>query len=199
MQNITVISILHFFFLMCSLCTGLYMQFSKNAIYSALALILTFFFSAINLFFFGLDFLGILFIMIYVGAVAVLFLFVLMMLSIRTSSLETSSKNLYIISLLLSFIAYLYTEILTKIFAPFSLSSTNFLNFDLLYDNFSTLVVLGQVLYNNFLVCFLICGFILLVAMLGAILLTLTFKKTKQFQSSPRQLSRSSSTLRMFK
>jgi NADH-quinone oxidoreductase subunit J len=175
------------------------MQFSKNAIYSALALILTFFFSAINLFFFGLDFLGILFIMIYVGAVAVLFLFVLMMLSIRTSSLETSSKNLYIISLLLSFIAYLYTEILTKIFAPFSLSSTNFLNFDLLYDNFSTLVVLGQVLYNNFLVCFLICGFILLVAMLGAILLTLTFKKTKQFQSSPRQLSRSSSTLRMFK
>jgi NADH:ubiquinone oxidoreductase subunit 6 (subunit J) len=63
--------------------------------------------------------------------------------------------------------------------------------FDILYN----IVVLGQALYNHYLVCFLLAGLILLVALIGAIVLTLRFNTVQKTQSVFRQLSRTDNIL----
>ena len=72
-------------------------------------------------------------------------------------------------------------------------------NFDNYLDNLSSIDVLGQSLYNYYLVCFLLAGLILLVAMLGAIVLTLNFSSQRKTELSARQLSRSDNFLAFFK
>ena len=74
-------------------------------------------------------------------------------------------------------------------------------NFDfvLIFDKLNNIDVIGQVLYNYFLVCFLLAGLILLVALIGAIVLTLRFNSVKKSQLVSRQLSRTDNFLSFFK
>jgi NADH:ubiquinone oxidoreductase subunit 6 (subunit J) len=67
-----------------------------------------------------------------------------------------------------------------------------------IFDNLSNIDVLGQTLFNDFFVCFLIAGFILLIALIGAIVLTLRFDNSQKGESAFRQLSRSSNLLSFF-
>jgi NADH-quinone oxidoreductase subunit J len=129
-----------------------------------------------------------------VGAIAVLFLFVVMMLNVKVQS----SNDLSFIAPLIFFGIILSTQVFFNIekifFEPKSL-----INYGIMFDSLSNIDIFGQTLYNNFLICFLIAGLILLVAMVGAIVLTLSFKSHRKGEIFSRQLSRSDNFLSFFK
>ena len=69
----------------------------------------------------------------------------------------------------------------------------------LLLDNINNIDVLGQVLFDYYLICFLLAGILLLIALVGCIVLTLKFNKVEESQNVNRQLSRSENFLSFFK
>jgi NADH-quinone oxidoreductase subunit J len=77
----------HIFLNICLILSALFVLLSENSVHSILFLVLTFLNAAVICFIFGADFLGLLLIIIYVGAIAVLFLFVVMMLNVKTQYL----------------------------------------------------------------------------------------------------------------
>nr|YP_009476644.1 NADH dehydrogenase subunit 6 [Storeatula sp. CCMP1868]AVM81137.1 NADH dehydrogenase subunit 6 [Storeatula sp. CCMP1868] len=171
--------------------------FSRNPVHSILFLVFLFFNAGALLILLGADFLAVLFLIVYVGAVAVLFLFVLMMLSGKL--LKTKINFFYgPLVLLLTFIflfeIFLIIEqnltflsenvsLLTQILNPLFFWSESI-------TTFSNVEIIGSVLYTHFFYFFIIGSLILLVAMIGAIVLTLykrndlksqfIFKQTKK-------------------
>lgn len=148
------------------------------------------------------EFFGILVIIIYVGAIAVLFLFVIMMLNIKSTTFEFSISPSFqnkiskfcLFSSVLYFISIYFTSKTNTIFSQGSFIKSSFL-----LDYFDNMKSLGQVLYNYYLECFLIAGLLLLVALIGSIVLTLNYNNTKKGQQLPdRQLSRSDRFLSFF-
>lgn len=138
----------------------------KNPVHSVLFLILSFILSSLILFLFKIDFLALLYIIIYVGAIAVLFLFVVMMLNIKSVFIN------YQLTLIISFVSFfILTNIsifLDKIFF-IDIKDTVFLNF----DSLSNIDIFGQILYNYNISLVLIAGLLLLISLVGAISLTL--------------------------
>ena len=169
------------------LISSILVVFAYNPVYSVLFLILSFLSSAAILFLFNVDFLGVLFIIIYVGAIAVLFLFVVMMLNIKIYSKQSFNfiPLIIFISVLLSSILFLNLEIIFS--SDVTLSAYNFF----FLDSLSNIDVFGQVLFNYYMIGVLLSGLILLVAMLGAIILTLNFKNPRKPENVTRQLARS--------
>jgi NADH-quinone oxidoreductase subunit J len=187
---------LHFFLsLQLILCSCL-VFLSHNPVNSVLFLILSFVNAASILLLFNVDFLGILFIIIYVGAIAVLFLFVVMMLNVKIYVLNSFYSLLfYLISCILLFV-FIYMNI-NLTFFDLSLEPTRAFNYN--FDNLSNIDIFGQSLYNNYLSCFLLAGLVLLVAMVGAIILTLNFSSSRKNELVERQLSRSDNFLTFYK
>lgn len=184
--------------------SGLMVAFSANPVESVLFLILTFFNAGAILVMFNAEFLGLIFIIVYVGAIAVLFLFVVMMLNVKIHEnifAKLFSKNIRN-SILAFFFIYLVSVILfvylNSIFHSQNVN-TEFNNSALLFDALNNIDVLGQVLYNYYLICFLVAGLILLVALIGAIVLTLRFNRVHKSQITSRQLSRTDNFLSFFK
>ena len=174
--------------------SALFLFLSENSVHSILFLVLTFLNASAICFIFGADFLGLLLIIIYVGAIAVLFLFVIMMLNVKIQILGLA-KFLPIIILSIFIV---FNQILN--FTGDILLNFDFLQFD--YKNYESLsndFFLSQVLFNYFLICFLISGIILLVGMIGAIVLTLNFNTKKRQELPFRQLSRADQVLSFFK
>jgi NADH-quinone oxidoreductase subunit J len=175
---------------------------TSNSVYSVLFLVLCFIFSAIILILFQTDFLALLFVMIYVGAVAVLFLFVIMMIdtkSVRQKVSFLSSKEYF-------FIFYISMLFIIKLYFVFKgqfFDRDEELNFyPGLYTDISekltNVELIGQVLYNNYGVFVLVAGFVLLIALIGSICLTLDFKKEKT-NNSNKQATRDSGPLNLYK
>jgi len=161
---------------------------SRNPVYSVLFLVLVFCNSAGLLLLLETDFLAMLFLIVYVGAIAVLFLFVVMMLNVRITELKESFVRYLPIGGLMLFIFFF--EVLSVIngdLVPFFSSKLAFFENDFLIlnqelqttlwvnqiDPTTNIVALGEVLYTYYVYCFIIASLILLVAMIGAILLTL--------------------------
>lgn len=194
-----IMGILHCFFTFLLLISSIFVFISKNPVHSVLFLILTFCNASGILFLFNAEFLGLVFIIIYVGAIAVLFLFVVMMLNVKIYS---SNILFYLPFIFLGcFIMILQIFlILEKTFtnSTFCVSDLPY-NFDNYLDSLSSIDVLGQSLYNYYLLCFLLAGLILLVAMIGAIVLTLNFRSHRKNELVSRQLSRSDNFLAFFK
>jgi NADH-quinone oxidoreductase subunit J len=189
--------LLHSFFCLLLIFSGYLVSFSVNPIESVIFLILSFCNASIILFIFNSEFLGLLFIMIYVGAVAVLFLFVIMMLNVKSEF----QFNFQFIQIFFSFafIFFLFF-FLKRLFVFDEFFNKNFLELNiLLVDCLYNIDVLGQILYNYFFVCFLIAGFILLVSLIGSIVLTLKFSSKHKSQLISRQLSRQDNFLSFFK
>ena len=187
---------LHYFLSFLLILSSFLVFTSKNPVHSVLFLILAFCNASSILFIFNVDFLGVLFIIIYVGAIAVLFLFVVMMLNVKISM----SNNLYLLPIILLSSVVIFIQIylnLNSIF--FDSSINNVFVFEYYLDNLSNIDVFGQSLYNYFLSCFLIAGLILLVAMIGAIVLTLNFKSNRKNELVNKQLSRSDNFLTFLK
>ena len=133
------------------------------------------------------------------GAIAILFLFVVMMLNVKVYSSNTLFylPFLFLGGLILVLQTFLMLE---KVFSNSTFWTTNLpYNFDNYLDNLTSIDVLGQSLYNYYLVCFLLAGLILLVAMVGAIVLTLNFSSQRRNELVSRQLSRSDNFLAFFK
>ena len=150
---------------------------SRNTVYSVFFLILVFISISILFIMIGAEFLGMIMLIVYVGAVAVLFLFVVMMLNITEQLTERSSRKGLINNISVGSIigVIIFLELLVVIggwkykgtFVP--LFTTN-LNLDI-----SNTHALGNILYTDYIHLFQISGMILLVSMIGAI--TLTFSK----------------------
>jgi len=184
--------------------SGLMVAFSANPVESVLFLILTFFNAGAILVMFNAEFLGLIFIIVYVGAIAVLFLFVVMMLNVKIHEnifAKLFSNNIRN-SILAFFFIYLVSVILfvylNSIFHSQNVN-TEFNNSALLFDALNNIDILGQVLYNYYLICFLVAGLILLVALIGAIVLTLRFNRVHKSQITSRQLARTDNFLSFFK
>jgi len=170
---------------------------TKNPVHSVLYLILAFFTSSILLFILDVEFLGIIFIIIYVGAIAILFLFIVMMLNNKILSFDP--KNYYIIFFLIISVFLIQTSsTLLETFKQFNNKSIYLQLSSFSTDNLSNLNLLGQVLFNYYNSCFLLAGIVLLVAMIGAIVLSLNFEVNCKTQILYRQLSRSESSFYFF-
>ena len=192
-------STLHYFFTFLLILSSIFVFISKNPVHSVLFLILTFCNASGILFLFNAEILGLIFIIIYVGAIAVLFLFVVMMLNVKTYS---SNALFYLPFFFLGgfiFIVQLFL-ILEKAFSNSTFWTVNApFTFENYLDTLSSIDILGQGLFNYYLLCFLLAGFVLLIAMIGAIALTLNFSSHRKNELVSRQLSRSDNFLAFFK
>ena len=175
-------SLFFYFFSIITVFSAIMVTISKNTIYSVFFLILVFVSVSILFIMIGAEFLGMIMLIVYVGAVAVLFLFVVMMLNIVEQITKRSSRKGFINYISVGSIvgAIIFLELLVVIggwkykgtFIP--LSDIN-INVDL-----SNTHILGNILYTDYIHLFQIAGMILLVAMIGAI--TLTFSKRENIK-----------------
>lgn len=163
---------------------------SKNPIHSILFLVLMFCNSAGLLVLSGAEFISMVLIVVYVGAIAVLFLFVVMMLDIRF--LESRREFLLyfpvgvvvLFSFSAMFFLIFYKAFSFSYFYPYDLALSFFVSRT---DN---LFVFGSLLYTYFFLFFLLSGLILLVAMVGAILLTFSSYSVSRKQLYSSQVFR---------
>jgi len=143
---------------------------TRNMVYSVMFLILCFVNAAALFVLVGAEFIAMLLIVVYVGAIAVLFLFVVMMLNVDVKATKEKA-NKYLPILIMTGIVLFVEIILIAKFSTLKLYSTTSL-----YEinaNISNVEAIGNVLYTDFVIPFQLAGAILFVAMIGAIALTL--------------------------
>jgi NADH-quinone oxidoreductase subunit J len=154
---------------------------SRNPVHSVLSLISVFLLSAALLLCLEVEFLALSFVIVYVGAIAILFLFVVMMLDVKIGDNSFDFLRYGSLSYFISFIFLLeITKPLTYLtFFSSTSFSTNYLwiRWFTEIDYISNIQTIGQLLYTYYFVFFLIAGFILFIAVLGALMLTLTLNK----------------------
>ena len=164
---------------------------SRNPVHSVLFLILTFVNAAGLFLLMGAEFLAMILIVVYVGAVAVLFLFVVMMLDVDFAELKQGfAKHLPLGSILgLIFLIELVMVIGTYFVSPDAARTTPKPD-----TTVSNTEALGRVLYTDYIYYFQIAGLVLLVAMIGAIVLTLRHKVGVKRQNIADQVARTKET-----
>ena len=164
---------------------------ARNPVHSVLFLILTFVNAAGLFLLMGAEFLAMILIVVYVGAVAVLFLFVVMMLDVDFAELKQGfAKHLPLGSILgLIFLIELVMVIGTYFVSPDAARTTPKLD-----ASVSNTEALGRVLYTDYVYYFQIAGLVLLVAMIGAIVLTLRHKTGVKRQNIADQVARTKET-----
>lgn len=166
---------------------------ARNPVHSVLFLILAFFNAAGLFVMLGAEFIAMILVIVYVGAVAVLFLFVVMMLDIDFSNLRKGAMQYVPIGLIVGGI--LVFELVT-LYIYWFFSDTASQNIDIpisSYSDVSNAHQLGQVLYTDYVLAFQLSGLILFVAMVGAIVLTLRQRVGVKRQNIAEQHNRKSS------
>ena len=165
---------------------------SKNTVHSVFFLILDFISISCLFIMIGAEFLGMIMLIVYVGAVAVLFLFVVMMLNVAQQKnqwlLSEDSSGHIPIGLIISVL--IFFELIIVIggwkYRPELFDTGNLNNISEMTNTHS----LGQILYTDFIHIFQISGMILLIAMIGAIVLTFRKREGVKTQSYIKQISR---------
>ena len=178
------IMFLDFIIILCIL-SGIFIIISKNPIISVLHLILLFSSVSCYLIFLGIKFIGISYLLVYVGAVSILFLFILMLINIRVSELISDTNNnipLAILVILAFFIPYndLLPNTKTNFFEleniekfiPFVSSNS----WDSNMTDITDIISVGNVMYTNYSIWLMITSIILLLAMVGSIVITIKQK-----------------------
>ena len=165
---------------------------SRNTVYSVFFLILVFISVSILFIMIGAEFLGMIMLIVYVGAVAVLFLFVVMMLNVKEQSKKKISRKGFINNVSVgSFVGLIILlELLVAVGGwkyKNTFIQTSSINLD---SNLTNTHALGNVLYTDYIHLFQISGIILLVAMIGAITLTFSKKTNVKRQSYFEQIQR---------
>ena len=165
-------SITFYVFSVVAVLSALMVISARNPVHSVLFLILSFVNAAGLFVLLGAEFLAMILVVVYVGAVAVLFLFVVMMLDINFVKLREGFLQYLPFGALLGIVLIIELGILflTKSFSENSLSK--FVELPIINEVENTKLI-GQVLYTNYFYLFQISGLILLVAMVGSITLTL--------------------------
>ena len=185
-------SLFFYFFSTIAVFASIMVTVSRNTVYSVFFLILVFISISILFIMIGAEFLGMIMLIVYVGAVAVLFLFVVMMLNITEQLAKRPSRKGLINNISVGSIVgvIIFLELLVVVggwkykgtFVP--LSTIN-LNLDI-----SNTHALGNILYTDYIHLFQISGMILLVAMIGAITLTFSKRENIKRQSYFDQIQR---------
>ena len=140
---------------------------SINPIHSIFWLVLTFLLSSSLLIFLKLNFLPLIMIIIYVGAIAILFLFVIMMLDVVDIK-NLSNNNISIILILLTI--FIVSQVI--LFCKFKMNNTNFLE-SWTFENLDQIHLIGSIIYTNLFFILILISILLLIAMVGVIILTL--------------------------
>jgi len=188
-------TIFFYFFSVITVGSALMVIASKNTVHAVFFLILDFISVGCLFIMIGAEFLGMIMLIVYVGAVAVLFLFVVMMLNVaeQKQSWFRGKKSTHIpVGLIVSIIILL--EVLVVIGGwkyKENFITTNSIVID---PNFSNTHQLGSVLYTDYIYLFQIAGIILLLSMIGAIVLTYRKREGVKRQSYINQISRESKT-----
>jgi NADH-quinone oxidoreductase subunit J len=150
---------------------------TKNIIYSILYLILSFLSVVFLFFLLECDFMAFIFLLIYVGAIAILFLFSIMLLNIKISNSKEDFFKFYPVGIFFGIILFL--EFFFNLICRLKKNSVFFENYNIYYfnwfeniENCSNVENFGLVLYSYFFIHLLIVGFILLLAILGTVVLT---------------------------
>tara|TARA_Y100000590_G_C15686173_1_gene1001738 strand:- start:1134 stop:1766 length:633 start_codon:yes stop_codon:yes gene_type:complete len=175
-------SLLFYFFSTIAVFSSLMVIISRNTVYSVFFLILVFVSISILFIMIGAEFLGMVMLIVYVGAVAVLFLFVVMMLNVAEQKNKKIPRKGLINNISVGSIvgAIIFLELLVVIGGW--KYKENFISLSSLPvdDKITNTHALGNILYTDYIHLFQIAGMILLVAMIGAI--TLTFSKRQNIK-----------------
>lgn len=160
---------------------------SKNPVYSVLFLILAFFNSAGIFVLLGAEFIAMLMVIVYVGAVAVLFLFVVMMLNIKPEKLKAGFMKNLPLGIVVAIITF--SELILVINVSEIPQESRFAA-NVTPVEITNTEAIGMILYTDYLYAFQISGIILLVAMVSAIVLTLRTRKGVRKQNIFNQVNR---------
>lgn len=192
--------------------SGISVIISKNPIVSVLHLIALFAYVSFYLIIIGLNFIGLSYLIVYIGAVSILFLFILMLINIRTSELQSNTSNSIPLTIIVGIIiSYSLFQVL-----PYGIIISSHLNNSNLNENFHTIeevggagvnninnlnsdkndlffvtsklwdgnlaesshiTTIGNIMYTNYNIWLIIASFILLLAMVGAIVITIKPRK----------------------
>ena len=181
-----IASIAFYLFATLTIASALAVIFARNPVHSVLWLIVAFFNSAGLMLLLGAEFIAMLVVIVYVGAVAVLFLFVVMMLNIDFASLRrgfTSNLPFGIIIALVLLAEIIVADNAWKAGPTMSGQAIP-------KPAIPNIVALGQLLYSRYLFAFELAGLILLVAMIGAVVLTHRRRSDTRTPKASRQLRR---------
>lgn len=162
---------------------------ARNPVHSVMYLILTFFSAAGLFILMGAEFLALLLVMVYVGAVAVLFLFVVMMLDVDFVELKQGFLSYLPIGALVAIVLLLE---MIMVGAAYVAGETK--TVVVRETGISNLEAFGRVLYTDYAGIFEAAGFVLLVAMIGAIVLTLRDRDGVRKQDAMAQMARTKET-----
>jgi NADH-quinone oxidoreductase subunit J len=171
-----------------ALAGGLFTVIARNPVHSVLWLILAFFSSAGLFVLLGAEFVAMLLVIVYVGAVAVLFLFVVMMLDVDFAELKAEMARYLPLGLMIGLVILMQLGIAfgawttaegVEIAAPNLTAAENHNTYEL-----------GLILYDQYFLLFQLAGLILLVAMIGAIVLTLRHRQDIKRQNIIMQMQR---------
>ena len=185
-------AIFFYFFSIVAVISAIMVTVSKNTVHSVFFLILDFISISCLFIMIGAEFLGMIMLIVYVGAVAVLFLFVVMMLNVAQQQNQwfNSKENSGHIPIGLIISTIIFFELIIVVggwkYKPELLNP----NTNQISDKISNTHSLGQVLYTDYIHVFQISGMILLVAMVGAIVLTFRQRLGVKTQSYIKQISR---------
>jgi len=169
-----------YFFASFLIVTCISVIFSKNPVNSVLFLVLAFLNSTFLFILIGAEFVGIILAIVYIGAVAILFLFVVMMLDIQITTLMFNIKRY--IPLALLFAGVILAEIIYL--TVFKSSKSNLSEIIRSSNNTEEI---GNVLYTKYFIDFQLSGIVLLLAMIGAIVLTHVYRPTIKRQNIDKQ------------
>ena len=184
-------AIFFYVFSLIAIVSAIMVTVSKNTVHSVFFLILDFISISCLFIMIGAEFLGMIMLIVYVGAVAVLFLFVVMMLNVAQQknqwfNSEESSGHIPI-GLIIS--AIIFFELIIVVggwkYKPDLFETSNIIS-----NEISNTHSLGRVLYTDYIHIFQISGMILLIAMIGAIVLTFRQREGVKKQSYLKQISR---------
>lgn len=188
---VTIVNILFYIFSSILLLSALGVISARNPVHSVLFLILAFFNASALFLLTGAEFLAFILLIVYVGAVAVLFLFVVMMLNIDVAEARARLAHYTPISLVVTGVMLL--ELLVAFSGYKFLKNTGTISFDpiLAGANISNTQLLGDALYTKYAFYFELSGLVLLIAMICSIVLTLQHKPNVKRQKIADQVARS--------
>ena len=185
-------AIFFYIFSIIAIISAIMVTVSKNTVHSVFFLILDFISISCLFIMLGAEFLGMIMLIVYVGAVAVLFLFVVMMLNVAQQKNQwfISKENSSHIPVGLIISAIIFFELIIVVggwkYKPELFRE----NSSQVFDEVSNTHSLGQILYTDYIHIFQISGMILLIAMIGAIVLTFRKRDGVKSQSYLKQISR---------
>jgi NADH-quinone oxidoreductase subunit J len=158
----------------------------RNPVYAALALVLTFFSASAIWMLLEAEFLAIILILVYVGAVMVLFLFVVMMLDINLEPLKEGFMRYLPAGIVVAVL--MAAELLVMLWAKGRFGETAFPIPESAPAGFSNTKAVGELLFTNYLLAFEVAGVVLLVAIIAAVALTLRQRPGTRRQNPAHQV-----------